>query len=68
MNVYIEIRAGGSYTSQCSPYQIKHSSIGAIGTYDYDHGHHPGATEDADIGANKPNKSEEKLLLFELQY
>ena len=50
---------GGTGTSQCSPYHLKHGGNVAIGTYDCDHERHAGATQDASGGANKSNKAKE---------
>ena len=56
-NADAETRAGGTGTSKWSPYQIKHGGNCAIGTYDCDHEHHAGVTQDASGGSKKPNKA-----------
>ena len=62
----VEPRAVGTGTSQCSTYELKHGGNGAIGTDEYDHERHIGATQDASGGANEPNKVKEEILLLEL--
>ena len=65
-NVDADLQAGVTRKIQFSTYQLKHSVNEKIGTDDCDPQIHTCATEEANIGANEPNKVKEKVILLEL--